>query len=62
MIVNNFYVMAMAIPPDEANPPLIVDPNRVLSLSIALQSLELVSWGRCQHSQFRRGMQLQQFS
>ena len=34
VIVNDFDIMRIAIPPNETQPPLLVDPNRILSLSI----------------------------
>jgi hypothetical protein len=51
----------MAISPDEANPPLIVNANGVLPLSIAVQGFQLVPRRRRKHAQFRRGMHLEQF-
>jgi hypothetical protein len=52
----------MTSSPDETNPPLIVNTDRVLSLPVAAQSLQVVARRRCQDSQFRCGMQFQQFS
>jgi hypothetical protein len=34
--------------PREAHPPLVVDPEAVLALAIALQALEAVARGRLQ--------------
>jgi hypothetical protein len=62
MVVNNFDVMAMAIAPNEADPPLLIDPDGVLSLPVSPHRLQLVSRRRCQDAQFRRGVQLQQFA
>jgi hypothetical protein len=61
VIVNDFDVMAMAVAPNETNPPLIVDPYRVLPFPISAQGFQLIPGRRRQDSQFRRGMQLQQF-
>src|SRR5690242_293458 len=37
----------MPVTPPETDPPLLVDPDAVLALSIALQSLELIrAWNR----------------
>lgn len=52
----------MSVSPDETNPPLIVYANGVLSLPVAPQRFQLISRRRGQYAQFRRGMQLQQFS
>src|SRR2546425_12330605 len=62
VIIHDFYLVAMPIAPNETNPPLIVNPDRVLPFPVAAQCLQLVSWRRCQHAQFRRGVQLQEFS
>ena len=45
MIINNFYARGTrgAVPPVEANPPLIVDADAVLSFSVSLQHLETVT-------------------
>jgi hypothetical protein len=34
-----------SIIPDKADPPLIIDPNRVLSLTIRSKCFEPVAWG-----------------
>ena len=52
----------MTIAQDEANPPLIVNPNRMLAFAVAPQGFQLVSRRRRQHPQFRRGVQLQEFA
>ncbi len=51
----------MAIAPDKADAPLIIDPDRVLSFPISSQRLQLVPWRRSQDPQFRRGVELEQF-
>lgn len=40
MIVNDLDLMRIARIPDEADPPLIVDPDAVLPSSISLQFLQ----------------------
>jgi hypothetical protein len=42
VIIDNFNVKGMPVTPPEADPPLLVDPDAVLALSVALQSLELI--------------------
>jgi hypothetical protein len=49
----------MAFTPDEAYPPLIVDPNRLLPFSIALQRFQLISRGRSQYPKLCSCMQLE---
>ena len=43
MVVNDLDVMRVAILPAKADPPLIVDPDTVLSSAIALELLEPVA-------------------
>jgi len=43
MIVGNFDLISIASGPFETNPPLIVDPNAMLSLPISLELLKSVS-------------------
>jgi hypothetical protein len=42
VIIDKFNVNGMPVTPPEADPPLLVDPDAVLALSLALQSLELI--------------------
>jgi hypothetical protein len=60
MVIRDLDVIAMAVAPHEADSPLIVDANGVLSFSVAAQSLQLIAGRRSQNAHFRRGMQLQQ--
>ena len=43
----------------EIDPPLIVNPYRMLSLPLSAQRFQLVSRWRRQDAEFRRGVQLQ---
>src|SRR5688500_6379247 len=43
VIVGDLDVVGIALAPDEADTPLIVDPNAVLPAAIALQSLHAVA-------------------
>ncbi len=48
VVIHNFnFVDTIAFPP-EANSPLIVDPNTMLALAVALQCLQVVSRRRIQ--------------
>jgi hypothetical protein len=64
MIVRDLDVMGVAIFPDEANPELVVDRNRVLAGAIASQSMKSIArWsfevfeaeGAVQHAEFAAG-------
>ena len=48
MIIDDLDPFRRAFPPDEADPPLIVDPDTILPLPVAAQSLKPVSWN-CRH-------------
>ena len=43
MIVHNFHVMRFALPPDEADSPLMIYPNTMLSNPVSFESLEPVA-------------------
>jgi len=47
-IVHNFNFMSIAFMPSEADAPLIVDTNTVLSLPVALQCFKPIA-GRRSH-------------
>jgi hypothetical protein len=61
MIVDDLDRMCVPVLPDKAKTPMIVDTDAVLAHAIAVQSLQPVSWRRCQVPQFRRACQLPQF-
>ncbi|MNL88828.1 hypothetical protein D3C87_2187830 [compost metagenome] len=42
VIITDLDLIGVAIPPNETNTPLIVDPDAVLSLAIALQGLQAI--------------------
>jgi hypothetical protein len=43
MVIHYFYVICILIAPLETNPPLIVDPNAVLPLSVSDEGLEPIA-------------------
>jgi hypothetical protein len=47
VIIDDLDVKGMPVTPPKADPPLLVDSDTVLALSITLQSLELIrTWNR----------------
>ena len=48
MIIDDLDPFRRACAPEEADPPLIVDPDTMLTLPVAAQSLKPVSWN-CRH-------------
>ncbi len=57
MVVDDFHVVGIAIPPHEADAILIIDSDAVLALALAVQSLQLVSGRHTQIIQRHGGMQ-----
>jgi hypothetical protein len=43
VIINDFDAICVTLLPFETDPPLIIDPNAVLPLTISMQPLQLVS-------------------
>lgn len=62
MIIHDFHVVRVAASPTETDSPAIVDTDAVLTGSIALQSLQSISWRRGQITQFRRSIKLSQLA
>jgi hypothetical protein len=44
VVVHNLDIVSIAISPDEAQPPLIVNADAVLSLPIVIQRLQTIAW------------------
>jgi hypothetical protein len=57
MIVHDLDVVGRVVSPDEANAPLIVDPDRVLTPTITMERFEAVSRGDPEIFHGRRGME-----
>ena len=62
MVVGDFDLVGVAVPPNEAQPPLIVDPNAVLALTIPSQFFESVAWKRRQHPEIIRRVEQNEFA
>jgi hypothetical protein len=62
MVINNFHPIRVAVAPDEANPPLVIDANAVLADAAALQGFQPVARRRQQIAQCPRPVQVFQFS
>lgn len=57
MVVDNFHIVGVAVPPHEAYAILIIDSDAVLALALAVQSLQPVSGGNIQIIQRYGSMQ-----
>ncbi len=62
MVIHNFDIMSISITPDEADSPLVIDPDAMLSLSISFQRLKAVSRWDEQEVQVRCGVKLDKFA
>jgi len=58
VIIHNLSFVRVPFPPNKAETPLVVDPNAVLPLPVAVQCLQPIPRGRCQVAQFRGAIQL----
>ena len=57
MVVYDFHIVGVAVPPNEADAILIIDTDAVLALALAMQSLQPVSGRNIQIIQGYGGMQ-----
>jgi hypothetical protein len=62
MVVHNLDITGIALSPHKTNPPLIVNSNAVLPLSISTQGFQAVSWWNAEIIQRFRPMEQQQLS
>jgi hypothetical protein len=62
VIIHDFYIVGVAIVPDKANTPLIVDTYAVLPCSIAFQCFQMITRRRPQITKFGGNIQLAQLS
>ena len=57
MVIDDFHIAGIAVPPHEADAIMIIDSDAVLTLSLAVQSLQPVSGRNIQIIQSHGGMQ-----
>ena len=62
MVIDDFRAMSAILKPRETYPPLVVNADAVLSLSVVLQRLKTISWRHSQAVQLCCGMQLKKLS
>jgi hypothetical protein len=62
VIVHNLHVQGIAAAPDEADAPLIVNTNAVLTMAIPVQGFQMIPRRGCQIAQFRGAIQLPELS
>jgi len=57
MIIHDFDLFRMTLPPHKADPPLVIDPQAVLSLAIPFQGVQPVGRGKPQVLQVNSGVE-----
>ena len=62
MVINNFGIIGMAVPPVEAYSPLIVDPDAPLAFSLADKLFQTVSRRHAKKFQSGRAVDQSQFA
>jgi hypothetical protein len=62
VIIYNFHFVSVAIAPHEADPPLIVDADAVLTGPVAFKSFEVISRRNAKILQPAGGMNVQQLA
>jgi hypothetical protein len=62
MIVHDFYIMRIAGTPSEANAPLVIDPDAVLTGPVAFQGLKPIARRYAQEVQGGGSVDLQQLT
>jgi hypothetical protein len=62
VIVHDFNVVSIPVPPNETQTPLIVYPNAVLALPVPTQRFQSIAGRRRQVPQFRGAVQLPKFA
>ena len=60
MVIDEFNLVGIAVLPDEAHAPLVVDPDAVLAEAIVDESLQLVTGRHGQSFQSGRGIDLEE--
>jgi hypothetical protein len=58
VVVHDLNFVSIPLAPNEAKTPLVVNPNAILSFSVAVQYFQAISGRRCQIAQFRGAIQL----
>jgi hypothetical protein len=62
VIVHDLDFVSVAFSPHEAETALVVNPNAILPLAIAMQCFQAIARRSCQIAQFRGAVQLPKLS
>jgi hypothetical protein len=60
MVINDLDVVDISLSPGEANPPFVIDPDTMLPLAVAFQSLKPVAWRNLQVLERFGAMEIQE--
>src|SRR3712207_5656096 len=60
MVVGDLVLFGAPVLPGEADPPLVVDPDRMLALAVSTERVKLVARRQLQVIETRRGVEQQQ--
>jgi hypothetical protein len=58
MVVNDLHLLRSSVRPHETDPPLVVDPDAVLSGSVTLERFEPVTGRNTKVVEYHRGSHL----
>ncbi len=62
VVISDLYIERVSFFPDETDPPLVVDPDAVLTCPVFLKGLEMVTTIDRQHPEVSRGIQHQKLA
>ena len=62
VVISNLYIERISFFPDETDPPLVVNPNAVLTCPLFLKGFEMVAAIDRQHPEVSRGIQHQKLA
>lgn len=57
MVVNDFDFVGIAVPPEEADAPLVIDPDAVPTFAVAFQGFQAIRGRNTKIFQDRRGIE-----
>jgi hypothetical protein len=62
VIIDDFHVAGISTLPAEADPPLVVDPNAVLALSVTAELFKVIRWWNTKVIKRLRSVQDEKFT
>src|ERR1700730_10662257 len=62
VVISDLYIERISFFPNETDPPLVVDPNAMLTCPVFLKGFKMVTAIDCQHPEVSRGIQHEKFA